>query len=601
MGDGNDGGDQGKGEQGHPSIAITYPIAGSWCAPGDICSIRWTTNGSVPGTLNIRIDYPSHDDPCPIEPAAPNSGRYDWTVPLDFASRADYQISIVSNSNSSVQAQSAAFTISDGSNGTASVTVTSPNGSSVWLIDTQQTIAWTSNGAVGDYVKIEFDSISHQSLRLIANTSNDGSCEWTVPADLKEGQYFIRVSSASGAPVLDDSPWFQVVNPFSSASIYVTAPQSGIQVPGEACAISWTSTGVVGSAVKIEYDHTYYSTPKLIAASTPNDGDYIWTIPNNISLHDDYFVRVSGLSDPSVFDDSALFAIRPALIPPTLVAPADGETVAGSPMDFAWSSVDGASQYRFQIDDATSFSSPVLDKIMAASHYEHLGTFTDGAAYYWRVMAGVGDYWSAASTTWSFTYATDNVSRHFSWSYDGSEWTWDLSIPVNSYQDYKALVRTYDWATYVTSNDPIVEEMAQGLHDKADLQGWGAFDTVSYVLAFVQSLPYTVDSVTTGADDYPRYPVETLVDNGGDCEDTAILFAALMQAPALNYDCVLLLIPYGHPTHMATGVWGSSGISGTYFTYNERNYYYCETTGDGWLIGQIPDEYRDVSAQIVDV
>jgi len=600
MGGGNDGGNQGKGGQTGPSIAVTYPLNGSWCAPGDICSIRWTSTGSVPGTLSIQIDYASHDSPCSIDAAAPNSGRCDWPVPLDFAPRADYRITITSNSNCSVQAQSGLFTISDGSSGTASITVSSPNASSIWLINTQHTIAWNSSGTVGEQVKIEFDSISHSSLRLIANTSNDGAYEWTVPVNLKEGQYLVRVSSATG-PILDESAWFQIATSFSPATIHIIAPQAGVQVQGGACSIDWTSSGAVGSALRIECDHTSYSAPQLIVASTPNDGHYTWDLPSNISLREDYFIRVSSLSNLSVFDDSAMFAIRSPLAPPILLVPADGVSVPGTPIDFAWEPVAGASQYRFQIDDAPSFSSPILDKTMSSSHYQHRGTFTDGATYYWRAMAGTEGSWGAASAAWSFTYATGNVSRHFSWSYGGSDWTWDLSIPVSTYQDYRELSRTYDWGTYITSTDPVVAGMAQGLHDKASLQGWGALDTVSFVLAFVQSLPYMLDNVTTGLEDYPRYPVETLVDNGGDCEDTAMLFAALLQAPALNYDCVLLLIPYGLPTHMATGVWGSSGLSGTYFTYNERNYYYCETTGEGWTVGEIPDEYRDARAQIVDV
>jgi hypothetical protein len=91
--------------------------------------------------------------------------------------------------------------------------------------------------------------------------------------------------------------------------------------------------------------------------------------------------------------------------------------------------------------------------------------------------------------------------------------------------------------------------------------------------------------VSASFDDYPRFPIETIVDNGGDCEDTAILFATIVQI--LGYGAVYL-----NPTgHLAVGVLGGSGVHGTYWTYNNGSYFYCETTGDGFKIGEVPSEY----------
>jgi len=40
-------------------------------------------------------------------------------------------------------------------------------------------------------------------------------------------------------------------------------------------------------------------------------------------------------------------------------------------------------------------------------------------------------------------------------------------------------------------------------------------------ISFVKSLPYSYDIDTTGLEGYKRYPIETLADSTGDCEDTA--------------------------------------------------------------------------------
>ena len=50
-------------------------------------------------------------------------------------------------------------------------------------------------------------------------------------------------------------------------------------------------------------------------------------------------------------------------------------------------------------------------------------------------------------------------------------------------------------------------------------------------------------------------------------------------------------------SHQSVGVWGTN-LHGYYWTYSNRTYYYCETTGDNWKIGDIPSEYKDALAHL---
>lgn len=50
---------------------------------------------------------------------------------------------------------------------------------------------------------------------------------------------------------------------------------------------------------------------------------------------------------------------------------------------------------------------------------------------------------------------------------------------------------------------------------------------------------------------------------------------------------------------MAVGVLGSDTLPGTYYELDGKRYYYCKTTGDGWEIGDCPDEYMNESAQLI--
>ena len=189
-----------------------------------------------------------------------------------------------------------------------------------------------------------------------------------------------------------------------------------------------------------------------------------------------------------------------------------------------------------------------------------------------------------------------SLDRSFTWEYAGSKWTWDIEIPRSLYEYYseRKRVPTENYSVYVTdpSDDPFIGELVDRFEDAAQQEGFDEFETVNFAVAFVQSLPYTSDAVTTAYDEYPRYPVETLVDDGGDCEDTSILIAAILDA--MGYGVVLLQPPH----HMAVGVLGGEGIHGTYFEHNGGKYFYLETTGSGWEIGEIPSEYEGEKVDI---
>ncbi len=102
------------------------------------------------------------------------------------------------------------------------------------------------------------------------------------------------------------------------------------------------------------------------------------------------------------------------------------------------------------------------------------------------------------------------------------------------------------------------------------------------VLSLVQKIPYTYDLDSTGIEEYWRYPVETIADNTGDCEDSTILAAAILRR--MGFDVAMMFTP----GHAALGVAGVSGESGHYVDFKGRRYLYCETTSEGWAIGQLP-------------
>jgi hypothetical protein len=203
-----------------------------------------------------------------------------------------------------------------------------------------------------------------------------------------------------------------------------------------------------------------------------------------------------------------------------------------------------------------------------------------------------------ASVPIDTTFTGETTTKTYSWYYKGSSWSLSLNIPDSLYNYYKGLDRapTRDFSIYVTHpyDDEYLSVIVEKFNYIAITKSLTEAEKVNLVIAFVQSLPYTVDSVTTGFDEYPRYPLETLIDDGGDCEDTAILTAALLHT--MNYD-VILVSP---PGHVAVGV-NMPGTYGSYYNWNSKEYFYLETTGEGWTIGQLPNEYKGVSVSVYEL
>ncbi|MBI2852944.1 MAG: hypothetical protein HYX84_07595 [Chloroflexi bacterium] len=190
------------------------------------------------------------------------------------------------------------------------------------------------------------------------------------------------------------------------------------------------------------------------------------------------------------------------------------------------------------------------------------------------------------------------VTQHYGWAYQGWDWNWDLPISLALYFEYLQTERPSLGSTYVelakdTTDDVYIDKMVEHINNAALQQGFSELQKLDFVIAFVQSLPYTSDDVTTGYDEYPRYPIQTLFDRGGDCEDTSILVAALLDR--LGYDVALLLLR--NDSHMAVGV-SLSTAYGTHYLYEGKKYLYLETTGDGWQVGEFPPDIKDGRAEV---
>ncbi len=145
------------------------------------------------------------------------------------------------------------------------------------------------------------------------------------------------------------------------------------------------------------------------------------------------------------------------------------------------------------------------------------------------------------------------ILRRYHWEYAGSPQYLEFLIPENLYLRYhnqvrQPLIDNYNYGDYVIEplDDPTLSDLAHTLQDRATGGRIGALD---YILAFVQgSIRYVEDQPGM---EYPLYPLETLVDGQGDCEDTTILYVSLVRA--LGYHVTMAFVDTdgdGAPDHV---------------------------------------------------
>lgn len=123
--------------------------------------------------------------------------------------------------------------------------------------------------------------------------------------------------------------------------------------------------------------------------------------------------------------------------------------------------------------------------------------------------------------------------------------------------------------------EPLYDSLLAGLRTLRDSLGLDEDRYAELIISLVQSLEYKTDPVNLE----PKFPIETVVDKAGDCDDKSLLAAALLARE--GYDVALLL--FTPERHVALGIRGDGEI------YKNSGYMYVEMTAPS-LIGFVPEE-----------
>jgi hypothetical protein len=181
------------------------------------------------------------------------------------------------------------------------------------------------------------------------------------------------------------------------------------------------------------------------------------------------------------------------------------------------------------------------------------------------------------------------VERTFNWKDNSNEsHTYTLSILYSDYLGYTEdnIVRNQVGEThdlmFVTYKDKYIKRIAEDFNTRYASKS--IEERIDIALTMTQYIQYEYDSDTKGQEEYWKYPLETLFEQNGDCEDASFLFCAIVKA--MGYDTAIFIFD----GHMASGVsYDRQPADGDWYRpLGGKNYFYCETTYFGHDIGHAP-------------
>ena len=134
-----------------------------------------------------------------------------------------------------------------------------------------------------------------------------------------------------------------------------------------------------------------------------------------------------------------------------------------------------------------------------------------------------------------------------------------------------------------------VQQLAAQLREQSQRRGYTPVQEVENVVHLVRGLRYWSDAEQPHAVDQPKYPVQTLVDGGGDCEDFSILTAALLWT--LEHPVALIYLETEATAHMAIG-YPTDDLEGGFTVKgpDDRCYVYIETVPTEAALGELPGD-----------
>jgi len=456
-----------------PVITVTAPNGGESWISGTAEDITWTNEGPVGD--EVWIDYTVSDGPLtPIAGPIDNTGLFTWE-PIPNIDSHEVRVVVTDVSNPTVTDESDGyFTI--GSEPEPLLTITTPNGGEEWKAGSAHEIAWTWEGPVGDYVRLEYTVSDSMSAVITELTDNSGFYGWDPVPDAVSDEVRVVVFSIDNPTVYDQSDdFFSITEP---ETLTLISPNGGEELDGNGSwEITWGSTGTmdfINILLSTDSGATY---PDTIIQATENDGSFTWDPVPNIDTTTAR-VKIEWVTDPFINDES------------------DGDFSIEAESLTGWNAIPG--QTRILLDPSPDQGDQDEDiMVFSAGTDESRGEIVDETddSTFWKFE---DDYSATTGTSWGYeSYALP--LHKFDVSLDGL-WTFVANANIESFPNDQVndpMFCAYSccdnsngdfsdalWHIYADTGDPDLDEIPwRRLVDFSCGVPGGIDDTTSYHIA----------------------------------------------------------------------------------------------------------------------
>jgi hypothetical protein len=213
-------------------------------------------------------------------------------------------------------------------------------------------ITWVTIGTlVGDEVDIDFQYSTENPvftsawIELAGAEANDSAWTWPlIPAPPAEIAH-VRIEQAATGLGSDQGADFSI-----SGIVLIDDFDGEVWSVGSANLINWNEVNAadVGDVTIAIYEVTGATFIQDLQVNV-SDTFWTWTIPAGFPASDEYYIKISSETTPTIFDNSGTFEVLPTV---TITAPNGGQTwTLGTGGDITWTHTGLAVDIKLQYDD----------------------------------------------------------------------------------------------------------------------------------------------------------------------------------------------------------------------------------------------------------